>query len=405
MNAQPGRWEEGKTNKPTFMGKRILILTGAGAAYPWFRDGIDASTKTITAEILKDPFCKIIYDELQSQFAPNFKDSINFETIINAIERVFQYYRGKQPPVNSDFPILFNPSDLITNHFEGKDPNEIPVIIYNVFRTSIEKISRLVEFYDALIKQSQNSVNVLLKDFLCDMKVKENLLRSYTTNYDQMFIDVTQKSILKLFDGFNYPTKDGSKEYILSEIDNSEMHDCFFNLHGCIYWHWKYIFPWDKGITQFELQQIPFNYSFSNDLRKDPLIETNPNEIHISSPIITGFNKLQRINQEPFNAFANAFYRDCHKADIFIFIGFSFNDSHINNVLNHVDWTGKKVLIVDKCEKPKNHKGVQNFENWCGESIVPDQFDAERNVNFYNKGFEKFLKGYSSVIEECGIKL
>jgi hypothetical protein len=151
------------------------------------------------------------------------------------------------------------------------------------------------------------------------------------------------------------------------------------------------------------MQKIPYRYSFTQDSRKDPLFESNPNEIIISSPIITGYNKLQRINQEPFNAFAHAFYRDCHRADIFIFIGFSFNDSHINNVLSHVDWKEKKVLIVDS-KKDKSFRGIQNFDAWCSEDINPDIIDKERKVNLYNKGFEEFLKEYDSVFEGSGIE-
>jgi hypothetical protein len=73
-------------------------------------------------------------------------------------------------------------------------------------------------------------------------------------------------------------------------------------------------------------------------------------------------------------------------------------------VLSHVDWDGKKVLIVDKCDNPANHSGVQNFKIWSGDSVVPDQLEEDRKVNLYNKGFEEFLKEYASVFEESGIR-
>ncbi len=380
--------------------KRILILTGAGAAYPWFANEVKVTTTTITDEIRNDKFCNEIYFELFSQYAPAEKDSINFETIINAIERIFLYFRGRQDHFDSDFPALFCPKEIIQNYYplkeDHEDKNQSAYDIGKLFEELINTISRQIVFYDNKLKRSDNEMNSYLCQFLEFIQSEKNCIRSYTTNYDQMFIDATKElsKTLSFFDGFN------SGDYDVRKIIKSDRIPCYYNLHGSIYWDYIKDKNDNKKIKK---QGFPFHEKINYN--RFPVEESNPNEPFVGSPIITGFNKLQRINQEPFNAFAHAFYRDCHKADIFIFIGFSFNDSHINNVLNHVDWNGKKVLIVDKCDNPANHKGVQNFENWCGESIVPDQFDAERKVNFYNKGFAEFLKEYSSVIKECGIEL
>jgi hypothetical protein len=382
--------------------KRILILTGAGSAYPWFKDGIKVTTNAITSEIIKDPFCKTIYDELQKQYAPEFRDSINFETIINAIERVFLYYRGRQDHFDSDFSALFCPEDVIQKKFplrEGhEDKNQTAVDIAELFEQLINTISRLISQYDEQLKSGENKMNSKLCKFLELIRSEKNCIRSYTTNYDQMFIDVTKESANKLsfFDGFDAKTNG----YDLERILDSDLEDCYFNLHGSIYWENSELsIPIGYRMVKVD---IPFNDNFNP--QRFRVKESNPNEPFIESPIITGFNKLQRINQEPFNAFANAFYRDCHKADFFIFIGFSFNDSHINNVLSNVDWNRKKVLIIDN-KKDKRFKGIQYFDVWCNESIEPDLINKERKVNLYNKGFEKFLKEFPKILIECGIEL
>jgi hypothetical protein len=316
--------------------KRIVILTGAGAAYPWSEGKV--TTKTITEEIKSDPFCSKIYVELEQKYFD--KDSINFETIINAIERIFLYYRGRQGHFDSDFPALFCPKEMIKRQFplyeKGQDKDQTVVDIVAVYGKIIETISDLIAKYDAILKNPSNEMNSKLCGFLDFISKKRNYLRSYTTNYDQMFIDVTKGSIeqLSFFDGFDPKTND----YDLSKILNSDHENCYLNLHGSIYWDNT------KLLNSFGYKLKKANKPFSDNfnLERYRIKESNPSEPFIESPIITGFNKLQRINQEPFNAFANAFYRDCHKADIFIFIGFSFNDSHINMCLAMLIGMGKR---------------------------------------------------------------
>jgi len=384
--------------------KRILILTGAGAAYPWSKGKV--TTETITKGIIKElvgsekpNFFKSIYDKLENQFADKTIGALNFETIINAIECIFLYYRGRQDPFDSDFPVLFDPKDFIQQRFHLRenqwDKDQAAVDVGKLFEELMNSISRQIVFYDDELKLPDNEMNSYLCQFLEFIRSEKNCIRSYTTNYDQMFIDATKErsKTVSFFDGFN------SGDHDIRKIIKSDRIPCSYNLHGSIYWDY---FKVTNGIYKIVLQDSPFHRNHNNN--GFPVEESNPSEPFIGSPIITGFNKLQRINQEPFNAFANAFYRDCHKADIFIFIGFSFNDSHINNVLSHVDWKGKKVLIVDN-GKDKSYEGIKNFDAWCNEDINPDKIDKERKVNLYNKGFEEFLKEHPSVLKECGIKL
>lgn len=377
--------------------KRILILTGAGAAYPWSEGKV--TTGSITKEIRKDEFCEDIYQELWNQYANETKGSINFETIVNAIERIFLYYRGRQDHFDSDFPALFDPKEIIQNYYplkeDHEDKNQSAYDIGKLFEELINTISRQIVFYDNKLKRPDNEMNSYLCQFLEFIQSEKNCIRSYTTNYDQMFIDATKErsKTLSFFDGFN------SGDYDVRKIIKSDRIPCYYNLHGTIYWDYIKDKNDNKKIKK---QGFPFHEKINYN--RFPVEESNPNEPFVGSPIITGFNKLQRINQEPFSAFSHAFYRDCHNAEIFIFIGLSFNDSHIKNVLSHVDWTGKKILIVDN-GKDKSYKGIQNFNAWCNEVIDPDKIEPKRKANLYNNGFENFLNEYPSVLEKCGIEL
>lgn len=227
--------------KNTNSTKRILILTGAGAAYPWFpkgEDPVEVTTKTITGEIIKEPFCRMIYDELQRLYAKEVNNSINFETIINALERTFLYYRGRQGHFDSDFSALFSPKEFISNYYPLKDVQEdkdqIVADIASQISKQIELVSKLISFYDDVLKQPENEMNKSLYAFLKFIKSRNNILRSYTTNYDQMFIDVSNKhpKQISFFDGFDHKTK----FFNLNKILKSNRIDCYYNLHGSIYW-------------------------------------------------------------------------------------------------------------------------------------------------------------------------
>lgn len=387
--------------------KRILILTGAGTVYPWFNNNFKVTTESITEKIRKNDFCDNIYNELQKHYDPIFKEFINFETIINVLERIFLYYRGRQDYFDSDFPALFVPKEIVTKFFPlESDKDDVVVKIYNLFCELIIKITEEIFLYVGSINSPKKVVTSKLLSFLKYVKSKNNIIRSYTTNYDQMFVDIYKnRKPQPPFDGFILNKNDSFWDYDLRRIQDSDSEDCYYNLHGSIFWHWRH--SEDQSVeksrfykTESCIQDREFH--IGSELRKDSIQKSNPGEPYLLSPIITGYNKLQRINQEPFNSFAHAFYHDCHKADIFIFIGFSFNDNHINNILSHVDWSGKKVLMID-FKKNKDFRGIQIFESWCNENIEPDKTDRNRIVNLYNNGFENFLNEYSSVLEKCDI--
>ena len=73
--------------------KKVLIFAGAGATIPW--GGV--KTSAITNDLIgTDGFFRLIKENLSI----SLKEDVNFEDIINAIENLFLYYRGKQKPVD-----------------------------------------------------------------------------------------------------------------------------------------------------------------------------------------------------------------------------------------------------------------------------------------------------------------
>lgn len=77
--------------------------------------------------------------------------------------------------------------------------------------------------------------------FLNILKKEGNIQRTYTTNYEQMFMDVTKSSsVINFYDGYKGSIRNSISEFELSKILKSDRIDCCYNLHGSIYWHWKH---------------------------------------------------------------------------------------------------------------------------------------------------------------------
>lgn len=384
-------------------GKRILFLLGAGAAYHWFDDsiGISAKTDDITRKMVNDIcFCKVLYKHLKQKLPV-----VNFETLVNSIESLTLHYYGLKKPIDYDHSLLFQPSKWVSDYFKTDEKEIIKDQLFDIYEKCIEIIVNKIKSYDCSIKVNYKDKNNSFMDFLLFMKNSSNVLRAYTLNYDQMFIDACRYSSLKFFDGFErttdpvHPEISGSEDFIhkfsIAQIINEIDSDCFYNLHGSIFWHWSHCSFDSPQKSQFIKTSDYFGgYSDWKSINtNDNLKESNPNERIIKAPIITGFKKLQRLNIEPFNAISNTLYRDCLQSDVFVFIGYSFNDPHINNVLSNIDVSKKKIIVVDF--NPK-----KELLNFGFQSIIGDDFkevitkgkNQAGNIHYFDDGITKFLE-------------
>ncbi|MBN1970970.1 MAG: SIR2 family protein [Candidatus Delongbacteria bacterium] len=381
--------------------KRILFLLGAGAAYHWFdkSKGISAKTDDITRKMVNDIcFCKVLYKHLKQKLPV-----VNFETLVNAIENLALHYYGLRIPVDYDHSIIFEPSDWIENYFKTRDNESISIRLVDIYKRCIEIIIKMIKSYDLNIKVNK-SKNESLKNFICFAKSQDYILRAYTLNYDQMFIDVCKDTPIEFIDGFEKteflvdPYIIGSSDYIYefspNQVINEINKNCFYNLHGSIFWHWKHSPLSNSAKSQFLKTSQYFGGCFDwQSINIDTLKESNINERIINAPIITGFKKLQRMNIEPFNAISNTFYRDCHSADVVVFIGYSFGDSHINSVLSSANITDKEILIVDyNLQKDKKNYKLESIIGSDFNDIIDNGVNKKGNIRYFSEGITDFLE-------------
>ncbi|MCF8428447.1 MAG: hypothetical protein K9I36_17060, partial [Bacteroidia bacterium] len=234
-------------------GNRTIILTGAGAVIPWGAP----TTKDITQTLLSDrtfrsytgqPIGSWIYHKLIGLYHRD-PESVNFETIINAIEYLITFFSSKHRESISKFknlmPAFFVEKDdlweilwfdkiykknngMWQSHNESSKFysfwNDADYFFESVLRYFLNLIIQQIEGYSETI-DDKPKLNNLLNEFLGSIK---NPVGCYTTNYDRI-IPAAYKG--EMFEGF---TKDseGELKFDLKKVLTDEKSNIYYNLHG-----------------------------------------------------------------------------------------------------------------------------------------------------------------------------
>ncbi|MDD3567895.1 MAG: SIR2 family protein [Bacteroidales bacterium] len=378
--------------------RKTLFLTGAGMAMYW--DGI--STDCITEELVrKSEVFVIIHEKLKEEG----HDS-NFEDIVNAIEMLFQYYYCL------DFGVSNRKSFVLSKLFDVnktllKDLDPIikkydrphRVFYSDLFWETLGFITNLIHKYSdnvSLNKEKNENFSAFLNCF-------SNTIRGYTTNYDRLFIDACES--IKFFDGFNdKPFFNNYRRFNYPRVIDDRNCNSYYNLHGSIYWDVP------EGENQLAFDDSGFFAKQPNYRNQSPqTLLSNPNEFILVSPIITGYNKTQRTNLEPFNVLFNSFLQDCFTTDEWYIIGYSFSDPHINNALStaynnragnspRIIWVSMEKECKTNIDLPFKFAEFRElfrlppYSEACYKNPVDYFFHySDSSVYLYFGGFEKFL--------------
>lgn len=328
------------------MKSRIAILTGAGLTVSTDFAGVSTAGLTSKLRNLVVPDLDIagmrpgeyFYRKLCLHYTGKRKNdcdlaTVNFETIIHLLEEMYAYLssyikgdkevRAKYKGVKPSFLRLQETisKDLYKVKFESKKVGLYQLIktYHNYFINAI--IQELEEFnQDA----ANNGMNSFKNDFIQKyFPEKEWIKRIYTLNYDTWM-----NSYMGYYDGF-----DNKGIFESEKVMQKDNFNCHYNLHGCIQWRNS------LGANKMEKQQKivnVLNYSKASDfgINREPLLAT---------PIITGYHKLERMKYTPYLQFFYSLQKDILSSDILLIIGYSFTDTHINNLLSL--YKGKAVIV------------------------------------------------------------
>jgi|GEM_PF-3273346 len=403
------------------MPKKVVVLTGAGFATIWNAPSTSKLTNIIREDKLFHSYTDQslgdwIYHKL-SGFYHHDVASINFETVLNYIENLHSFFQSKFGRGRIEFRNALSAfleekevlNEILAFHriYEHKT-NSYRAKMGNSFEASWSDFDyffdRVYAYYTQLVtdeiakySESYNSDDFItsndgLNEFVKYLLDNFESVNWYSTNYDRIVPTVFDSDF---FEGF---TQNESGEYIFNSVKTLKGGKrTYYNIHGSIYFDRN--FPNGLQLTP----DIPNRYPSSSGFKKD-----QEGKSILSSNIITGLNKSSAILSSPFSEFYHRFYQDCLDCDLFIIIGYSFSDIHINKAIAVANEShGRQMLkIVDymiygdeQLDEEHEFDWVDNNKRYAENFIDPDHGfyriinrANESNFSIFRKGMGEFLK-------------
>jgi len=411
--------------------KTITILLGAGAAMPWDAPSSQAilhelicDTSFLNSSRTKSLF-ETVRDLIAEFYNSNRKKEINFEHVFNNMEMLASYFYEQSdfriPQFHGTSSLWFdinkenysklsnfetstieNDNERVrlynntaTNQYLGEYPKRVIDWVYfnKAIEHYLEIVRRLVLNYDRnSITPKHEGLNDKFYCFYKQLKECGFTVRIYTTNYDILFQRILEEKFNnRLFFGFEDGFHGNSKPDIKRILSDFES-DCYYNLHGSIYWKYNY--------DQISTQYFEYTHCYSsNPVSVGKTIDQG--KYSLIHNIVTGFNKTSKINIEPLNAFYSTLMRDCANSDFIATIGYSYGDIHINSALKNgpIHNNAKLLHITKNDDFAASHEYIemQNStlgKNKVGDLIEQDNFlkSGDNQVYIYNHGFNRFLE-------------
>jgi hypothetical protein len=164
--------------------------------------------------------------------------------------------------------------------------------------------------------------------------------RIYTTNYD----DYPLQAAPDLYTGFEVKSNDEPRRFELNAFWNKQNVDSIFHLHGSV--HLGFARP-QTGSEIGELfwlddraEALKFaSFSGSDTRRMD-------GSSFLRTSIVTGLDKLSRLQQRPMSHYYSALALDVMHADVIFVIGSGLGDLHLNTWLQEARSRSPNVPII-----------------------------------------------------------
>ena len=313
--------------------KRAVLLVGAGASVEYGIPTTVAFGREMDTVMESDEYIKYVnagpvYFDIKRKLADYYNDEseANFERIYHVLHELETMipYEGAVPKYK---PVIFPFIELINNYDRQHLRNCAHTMLDGIYQT-----------ISSVCKSPKIELQPL-KNFLAYLE-SQYVVRIYTTNYDDFF---EQASDFNLFTGFVRETDDISrfnpKQYF-NEWNNTGI----FHLHGCV--HMGFL----AAETRYASNEIAWYTSIDEALKNYWRAGSGTSRMDGTqvqpSCIITGLDKLSRLQQSPFSYYYQGFFRDVMEADIIFVIGSGLSDLHLNSCLREARLRNPQVPII-----------------------------------------------------------
>lgn len=261
---------------------------------------------------------KIEIPEVKDKFIFYSENFINFEEILYICNELYS--------MSVDIDNLHNPMKEFTSmkkEFQHFNYIDYSLLYYEIIKLIKEKIAEDT-------KNIKKDKYKKIREFYHKLNEKFDL-NIITTNYDPL--------LLKIFPDFFIGFDKKTKEFCQQEIIFNNHKNYLYHIHGSLYNRLE-----KDEIVYDEEVYLNNNIIISNTGIRDT------NKVILESPIIAGYDKQNKILYNPFKTYFSQIPKMIYETDGILFIGYGFNDIHLNSNFEMIrkQKIKRKIVIIDK---------------------------------------------------------
>ena len=382
--------------------RRALILAGAGASVDFGAPSTAALTKNIKKRVLDDAWMKDCggdraYQEIHdflTRYLLGGACEVNFEHVYHCAHELLFTFQPDPGAANEYRPLLV---PFIERRFTA-DERALQALATRIEEFIFAKLATVCDKPEHSLESLTTFVSRLRMD---------HVTRIYTTNYDDLLLQAAPD----LYTGFEPALSPEPKRFDAERFWRASDDDCVFHLHGSV--HLGFPVPSSRDTDLGTLCWFDdraeaskhSSYGGSGERRMDG------SEVNRTA-LITGLDKLSRLQNPPFSHYYASMARDALTADIIYVIGSGLGDLHINTWLRDarrrkpkpslvfVDYWRNGFLHDTRFESDRNPKSIEmlhtllmcvnadykGYEYGSGWTLAKD-----RTCAVWDKGFLAFL--------------
>ena len=387
--------------------KRVLVLTGAGASLEFGAPSTAKLTEAIETRVCADAWMQQCggdhaYLEISKTLAGYLQggaEAVNFERVYHCAHELLSTFKPIPRAMNEYRPLLV---PFVTRRI-AVDEQALRALVESMAKFIFEELS-------AVCNKPEASLDPLTS-FLAKLR-EDHITRIYTTNYDDFLLQATPD----LYTGFDSAPSPGPKSFDSRAFWQATDADSVFHLHGSV--HLGFDIPQKRDVDLDALywfddraKALPHaSYGGSGKRQMDG------SQI-MPTAVITGFDKLPRLQQPPLSHYYASMARDALTADIIYVIGSGLGDLHLNTWVGDARRTNPKppLIFVDYwpegfLESTAFRSGRKTMDmlhqlrmrvnhDYYGGDLYGNGWtlEKERTCAIWDKGFLSFLRAPSEL--------
>ena len=300
---------------------RALVVTGAGASLEFGAPSTAALTRRVHERLVSEEFSQFgadqafqrINDTLAS-YLRGGQAAVTFEHVYHcAQESLATTFEPTPGAVDEYRPILY---PFVGRWAALNEEDALRALVRYLPEILFSELSTASDMPEVALDPLSRFIESLRRDCVT---------RIYTTNYD----DFVLQAAPDLYNGFDPSGGAEPQPFNGETFWNATDEDCVFHLHGSV--HFGFPNPMERDsdlsvLCWYEDRAKALRHSGYNS---SPERQMDGSQF-IPSALITGFDKLARMQQTPQSHYYASLARDAMMADIVYVIGFSLADLHIS---------------------------------------------------------------------------